>query len=91
MSERRSVSEVIDGAISRLETREYSCGAVYGQKTYSRALRGEALEFLESLGCPMHSRQAFNDIPVRRRRYARALWLTWAAMIAKDAEIEAGR
>lgn len=65
---------------------EYSCSALETACKYSYHDRKKTAAFLTPMGveCPGITDQ-FKGIPVgRKRQYARALWLTWAAMIARE-------
>jgi hypothetical protein len=47
-----------------------------------------ANDYLAALGCDSGSGSVFLDVPIDRRQYARALWLTFASMWAKEEGIE---
>lgn len=65
------------------EVSEYSCDAVCYDLSFEKA--EETLDFLHSLGMRTDSIRQFEDIPRGpQRQYARALWLTWAALMAKE-------
>ena len=64
---------------------DFSCGAIVQSCDYTHSIRTHALEFICSLGCDRDSRCLFSEFPSGpKRQYARALWLTWAAMIARE-------
>ena len=46
--------------------------------------RVRAISFLELLGCDCNSGLFYEFQSGPKRQYARALWLTWAAMIARE-------
>ena len=81
----RSINEHLCGG--RLPDRRYiySCSAVVMVCAMDDFSINRADFFLESLGCDAHNGalfEEFDDGP--QRQYARALWLTWAAMIARE-------
>lgn len=66
---------------------EYSCDAAIDGLSFQTG--EETLDFLHSLGARTDSINLFNDIPRGpQRQYARALWLTWAALMAKEWDIK---
>lgn len=70
---------------------EYSCAAVRKSRNYADSIKEiydlKEFNFLRSLGCNTSSSQQFEEIDFgEKRQYARALWLTWAAMIAREEE-----
>ncbi len=92
-----SVADIIDLAINRhlwggeddrWEPGEYefSCSALGMACKYNARNRRKVEEFLLPMGIVFHGiREQFDGIPRGpKRQYARALWLTWAAMIARE-------
>ena len=70
------------------DIQEYSCMAVAVACRFDNRLKIDARHFLESLGCNPSERSNFNLFPAgQKRQYARALWLTWAAMIAREERV----
>lgn len=62
---------------------EYSCDAAIDGLSSQK--EEETLNFLASMGVIADSCEQFKDIPRGpQRQYARALWLTWAALMAKE-------
>lgn len=62
---------------------EYSCDAAIDGLSFQK--EEETLDFLASMGVNTDSCGQFKDIPRGpQRQYARALWLTWAALMAKE-------
>ena len=60
----------------------YSCCAI---DMSDRSLTTEIKNFLQSMGMRPFGIREFTSIPCGpKRQYARALWLTWAAMIARE-------
>ena len=80
----RAINEHLsDGAPENSGQIIFSCNAIYYSINYFDGL--PVLSFLESLGVAINSPDEFNDIPFgEKRQFARALWLTWAAMIARE-------
>ena len=78
-----------DGATDYGEDiQEYSCMAVAVASRSNTRLRVDARNFMESLGCNSAERHLFHLFPAcQKRQYARALWLTWAAMIAREEQM----
>jgi flavorubredoxin len=70
----------------------YSCDAVqsacYAEYSFTQNARDhftECKDFMRELGVSTCGLNEFDDIcPLKHRQFARALWLTWAAMIAKE-------
>ena len=63
---------------------DYSCHAV-SHVDIDEQLSCQATAFLKSLGCEVYSSGEFSEFRSwPKRQYARALWLTWAAMIARE-------
>ena len=65
---------------------EFTCSALGIACKYDGYDRAKLEKFLLPMGIEIHGiREQFSDFPVGRpRQYARALWLTWAAMIARE-------
>ena len=75
-----------DGRNNRIEkpTLVCSCAAIYLADNYESE-PNEIIDFLESMGIDSFSTQEFYFAPSGpKRQYARALWLTWAAIIARE-------
>ena len=73
-----------DGRSDRVETptESYSCCAV---DMADRSATTEIKNFLQSMGMRPFGLREFSSVPYGpKRQYARALWLTWAAMIARE-------
>ena len=87
------MADVIDLAINkylwdaidkdyRKKVLEYSCNALVATDSPGTT---EIMDFLRSIGMPTMAIREFRSIPFGpKRQYARALWLTWAAMIARE-------
>ena len=66
---------------------EFSCPAILAANIMAtcESSAKEIMDFLESMGVYTGSKTEFNTILYGpKRQYARALWLTWAAMIARE-------
>ena len=89
----RHLADVIDIAINKYlwdglgdrpkkPAESYSCPAV---DRADRSATTEIKNFLQSMGMNPIGLREFNAVPYGpKRQYARALWLTWAAMIARE-------
>ena len=89
------IADIIDLAINRhlwdgsekndIEAFEaFSCDALRCACNDSRVF-SEVYYFTLELGCKNYSDRSFDEIMAgEERQYARALWLTWAAMIARE-------
>ena len=87
------MADVIDMAIDKylwdgntdrgeMPAESYSCCAV---DAADRCVPTEIKSFLQSMGMNPVSMREFSSIPSGpKRQFARALWLTWAAMIARE-------
>ena len=78
-----------DGRSDRLIRRVqiFSCSAIAIANANKRkdSETEKIMDFLQSIGLDTESTQAFRSVPYgEKRQYARALWLTWAAMIARE-------
>ena len=63
----------------------YSCEAIDRVIDRNDSERAKIMDFLRSMGVITGYRDEFNCFPSGpKRQYARALWLTWAAMIAEE-------
>ena len=90
------MADIIDLAINKylwagqsniIETsvQSYSCNAILAATNCDESATEELLNFLCSLGMYPGANKQFYLLPVGpKRQYARALWLTWAAMIARE-------
>lgn len=86
------LADVIDIAINELlwngknrGDEDFSCDAVMKACPWEKGYDTMAARFLESLGCNRYKSSLFDEFPMGpKRQYARALWLTWAAMIARE-------
>lgn len=64
---------------------EFSCTAISGALRFNVTATHKASAFIRTLGCSPGGLNAFEGIDVgEKRQYARALWMTWAAMIARE-------
>ena len=65
---------------------EFTCSALGIACKYDDLTRRKLEKFLLPMGIVFHFlAEQFGEIPAGpRRQYARALWLTWAAMIARE-------
>ena len=91
-----SVADVIDLAINehlwngtaKHATKNnvlFSCEAVYRAANRDYSIMIDIDHFLQSMGCGTNLFHEFDEIPQgKKSQYARALWLTWAAMIARE-------
>ena len=60
----------------------YSCAAI---DAANKSESTKIMDFLESMHMNPNGVREFRSIPFGpKRQYARALWLTWAAMIARE-------
>lgn len=91
----KSISQTIDRAINNHlwgglelkapDTFKMSCLAIDGACNYKSRPYNEVLCFLRSLGLSTSSRKEFSEFKQpEKKQYARALWLTWASMIARE-------
>jgi hypothetical protein len=85
-----------DGDLEGYPSSASSCAAIHRAlcanglqlKSFTAAYE-TSLIFLADLGCRLERDEFYNGFPQsRERQYARALWLTWAAMIAEEEGIE---
>lgn len=73
-----------DGRTKFIEA-EFSCGAISMACGSNQRIKIQVLKFIRSHGCDIRSRCAFSEFPEGpKRQYARAMWLTWAALIARE-------
>ena len=73
-----------DGQSDNVKNRDldFSCNAI---NAADKSGTTEIKNFLQSMGINPISAKEFRFIPFGpKRQYARALWLTWAAMIARE-------
>lgn len=64
---------------------EFSCIAIYRALRFNVTAKHKASAFIQKLGCTPGGLNEFKEIDVgEKRQYARALWLTWASMIARE-------
>ena len=65
---------------------EFTCSALGIACKYDDLTRRKLEKFLLPMGIVFHFlAEQFGEIPAGpKRQYARALWLTWAAMIARE-------
>lgn len=71
------------------EKYEYSCPAISRACFYKESKVYKARALILSLGCTPNGRHLFDEFTFgEKRQYARALWLTWAAVIAREEEIK---
>lgn len=91
------LSQLLENSINRLSPTDqylvdinpkkwlYSCDAINAENAQHNFGWSGIREGLENMGLVTHSVRAFNDIPEGpKRQYARALWITWAALMAKE-------
>ena len=65
----------------------FSCNAILAATKCDESATEGILNFLCSMGMYPSATQELDSIPSgTKRQYARALWLTWAAMIAREEE-----
>lgn len=87
------IADIIDIAINehlwngrydcKSSKRRHSCVAISLVESPTARL----VEFLNNLGCDTGDEYLFLEFgSLVKRQYARALWLTWAAMIAREEE-----
>lgn len=70
---------------SALRKQQFSCLALERPFGVQWDLPRNILDGLINMGLEPSSTEAFHDIePGTKRQYARALWLTWAALMAKE-------
>ena len=73
-------ANIIDTSVQR-----FACNAILAATKCDESATEGILNFLCSMGMHPGITQEFSSIPYGpTRQYARALWLTWAAMIAKE-------
>ena len=64
---------------------DYTCYAINMACRHNKPAAGKIMDFLQSMGADPVDPQQFDFIPSGpKRQYARALWLTWSAMIAEE-------
>ena len=62
-----------------------SCAAISNANKHRDCETEKIMDFLRPMGIDPESSQEFRSVPYgEKRQYARALWLTWAAMIARE-------
>ena len=90
-----NMADVIDLAINeylwdgigtaRWSTEFFSCAAISCANTSNNSETQKIMDFLQAMGVNPNRSKQFSSIPFGpKRQYARALWLTWAAMIARE-------
>lgn len=63
----------------------YSCWAVDDANDINIRQSSRDIDFLEKMGVDGGSQFQFEEFPAGpKRQFARALWLTWAALMAKE-------
>ena len=63
----------------------YSCSAIARANDHKESETEKIMDFLKSMGMNPTGVREFRSIKFgTTRQYARALWLTWAAMIARE-------
>ena len=77
------IHRTLTQAIELLEAKLYSCDAVQFA-CHNRNHFEKCKDFLRELGVAPSGFYEFDDVEFEHRQFARALWLTWAAMIAKE-------
>ena len=92
----KALSDIIDIAINEFlwdgsSTRtkpfkdDHSCTAISRAFRFNVTATHKASAFIRTLGCSPGGLNEFEEIDVgEKRQYARALWLTFAAMIARE-------
>ena len=64
---------------------DYSCYAINMACRHNKLAAGKIMDFLQSMGADPVNQRQFDFAPSGpERQYARAFWLTWAAMIARE-------
>ena len=64
---------------------QFSCVAIQKSTNWDNNAIHEICSFLQSMGISCSATQQFSEIAWgEKRQYARAFWLTWAAMIARE-------
>lgn len=96
MMQARNMADVIDLAVNeylwdgltnniKRPANIYSCSAIAAADNRHGFILDETMDFLRSFGLDTDSTVEFQCISFgEKRQYARALWLTWAAMIARE-------
>ena len=63
----------------------FSCSAIRAANKHNELAIAKTMDFLRSMGIEPGGSQEFRSNNFGpRNQYARALWLTWAAMIARE-------
>jgi hypothetical protein len=90
----RVIETVLTAAIEKLDVSGdasgwiFSCNAVNQVEFEIGVETTLAYPFLRSMGVDTGCPRQFDDIPIGpKRQYARALWLTWAALMAREGEL----
>lgn len=79
-----AINKAIETRLSKTDPFGWSCLAVEDacDNVYVAAC---CMSFLRRLGLNTNSENAFDEFPAGpKRQMARAIWLTWAAMIAEE-------
>ena len=92
----KRMADIIDIAIDKYlwagqaniidtSVQQFSCNAILAATKCDESATEGILNFLCSMGMYPSATQELDFIPIGpKRQYARALWLTWAAMIARE-------
>ena len=89
------ISDILEQVAGEYETGEqwgYSCISVLGTIQYKLGDYCDAEDvmdkyvypLLDEMGCNCGSFHEFDDVPVAQHNKARSIWLTWAAMMARE-------
>ena len=70
---------------SRSQAKIFSCTAIRAANKHNDLSTEKIIDFLRSMGVEPDESKEFRSIDFGpRSQHARALWLTWAAMIARE-------
>lgn len=84
----KAADEYLWDGVKDKNVMSYSCAAVGICMTYhgcSAKQEAKVIEFLDQLGCPLYSMEAFDEFETYKdRQGARYLWLKFAALVAEE-------
>ena len=85
----QAIEHLWDGTEIRAGGSYYSCHAIERADVFAEGIDNklwlQIMEGLRAMGLNPDSAGEFDDVKgVRKRQHARAMWLTWAALMAKE-------
>ena len=80
-----AINEYLWDGYSYFVERPYKMYSCYAIKVADKSRAADIMNFLQSMGIDTIGALEFSSVPYgQKRQFARALWLTWAAMIARE-------